>query len=135
MTAKKRDQPHHDLVPQYLPGLILNKILGITHKFGDPYDAKPCLGGMVAYPTMTMTAASRNKVSALFQYAGSLFATMMVVKSMTGLPYGHLQGMLIETPVDWDAPCYTTTYRRFQSLEVKRNGNVQKGCTRCFAAR
>ena len=41
MTAKKRDQLHHDLVQQYLPGLILNTILGIIRKLGDPYDAKP----------------------------------------------------------------------------------------------
>ena len=36
----------------------------------------------------------------------------------------HLQGMLIETLGDWDTPCYTTIYRRFQALEVKRNGSV-----------
>ena len=71
-----------------------------------------------------VAAANRNKVSAPFQYAESLFAALAVVKSMTGLPYRHLQGMLIETLGDWDAPCYTTIYRRFQSLEVKRNGNV-----------
>ena len=67
---------------------------------------------------------NRNKSGASFQYAESLFAALAVVKSMTGLPYRHLQGMLIETLGDWDAPCYTTIYRRFQSLEVKRNGNV-----------
>ena len=71
-----------------------------------------------------VAAANRNKVGAPFQYAESLFAALAVVKSMTGLPYRHLQGMLIETLGDWDAPCYTTIYRRFQSLEVKRNGNV-----------
>ena len=48
MTAGKSDQPHHDWV-QYLPGLILNTILGIIRKLGDPYDAKPGLGGMTAY--------------------------------------------------------------------------------------
>ena len=42
--------------------------------------------------------ANRNKLAA--------------VKSMTGLPYRHLQGMLIETLGDWDTPCYTTIYRR-----------------------
>ena len=71
-----------------------------------------------------VAAANRNKVGAPFQYAESLFAALAVVKSMTGLPYRHQQGMLIETLGDWDAPCYTTIYRRFQSLEVKRNGNV-----------
>ena len=68
--------------------------------------------------------ANRNKVGAPFQYAESLFAALAAVKSMTGLPYRHLQGMLIETLGDWDTPCYTTIYRRFQALEVKRNGNV-----------
>ena len=63
-----------------------------------------------------VAAANRNKVSAPFQYAESLFAALAVVKSMTGLP--------IETLGDWDVPCYTTIYRRFQSLKVKRNGNV-----------
>ena len=43
---------------------------------------------------------------------------------MTGLPYRHLQGMLIETPGDEDSPCYTTIHRRFQALDVKRNGGV-----------
>ena len=69
-------------------------------------------------------AANRNKVGAPFQYAESLFAALAAVKSMTGLPYRHLQGMLIETLGDWDTPCYTTIYRRFQALEVKRNGSV-----------
>ena len=53
-------------------------------------------------------AANRNKVGAPFQYAESLFAALAAVKSMTGLPYRHLQGMLIETLGDWDTPCYTT---------------------------
>ena len=56
MTAKKRDQSHHDLVRQYLPDLILNTILGIICELGDPYDAKPGLGGMTAYPPMAMAA-------------------------------------------------------------------------------
>ena len=67
---------------------------------------------------------NRSKVGAPFQYAESLFAALAVVKSMTGLPYRHLQRMLIETLGDWDSPCYTTIYRRFQALEVKRNGGV-----------
>ena len=49
-------------------------------------------------------ATNRNKVGVPFQYAESLFAAMAVVKSMTGLPYRHLQGMLIETLGDWDTP-------------------------------
>ena len=39
-----------------------------------------------------MAGANRNKVGAPFQYAESLFAALAVVKSMTGLPYRHLQG-------------------------------------------
>ena len=66
-----------------------------------------------------MMVANRNKVGAPFQYAESLFAALAAVKSMTGLPYRNLQGMLIETLGDWDTPCYTTIYRRFQALEVK----------------
>ena len=68
--------------------------------------------------------ANRNKVGAPFQHAESLLAALAAVKSMTGPPYRHLQGMLVETLGDWDTPCYTTTYRRFQALEVKRNGSV-----------
>ena len=56
MIAKKRDQPHHNLVQQYLPGLILNTILGIICELGDPYDARPGPGGMTAYPPMAMAA-------------------------------------------------------------------------------
>ena len=56
MTAKNRDQPRPDLVQQYLPGLILNTIPGIIHELGDPYDVKPGLGGMAAYPPMAMVA-------------------------------------------------------------------------------
>ena len=54
MITKKRDQPHHDLVQQYLPGLIMNTILGIIRELGDPYVAKPGLGGMAAYPPGAM---------------------------------------------------------------------------------
>ena len=32
--------------------------------------------------------------------------------------------MLIETLGDEDSPCYTTIHRRFQALDVKRNGGV-----------
>ena len=56
MTAKKHDQPHHDLVQQYLLGLILNTILGIIQDLGDPYVAKPGRGGMTAYPPIAMAA-------------------------------------------------------------------------------
>ena len=60
-----------------------------------------------------MAAANRHKVGAPFQYAESLFAALAVVKSMMGLPHRHLQGMLIETLERLNAPCYTTTFRRF----------------------
>ena len=47
-------------------------------------------GGMAAYPPMVIAVANRNKAGAPFQYAESLFATLAVVKSMTGLFYRHL---------------------------------------------
>ena len=56
MTAKKRDQPHHNLVQQYLPGLILSTIPGIIRELGDQYNAKPGLGGMAAYQPTVMAA-------------------------------------------------------------------------------
>ena len=49
MITKKRDQPHHDLAQQHLPGPTLNTMLGIMHEIGDPYVARPGLGGMAAY--------------------------------------------------------------------------------------
>ena len=48
---------------------------------------------MTAYPPMDMATTSRNKAGVPFQYAESLFATLAVVTSMTGLPYRHLQGL------------------------------------------
>ena len=44
------------MVQQCLPGLILNTIPGIICELGDPYDAKPGLGGMTAYPSLAMAA-------------------------------------------------------------------------------
>ena len=49
---------------------------------------------------------------------------LAAVKSVTELPYRHLQGMLTEMLGDGDSPCYTTISRRFHALEVKRNGGV-----------
>ena len=54
MITKRRDQRQYDLIQQYLPGLILNTVLGIIRELGDQYDAKPGLGGMAAYPPMAM---------------------------------------------------------------------------------
>ena len=87
MITKKRDQRQYDLVRQYLPDLILNTILGIIQDLGGPYVAKPGLGGMTAYLPMAMAAASRNKAGAPYQHAGSSFATLAAVKSMTRLRY------------------------------------------------
>ncbi len=42
------------MVQQYLPGLILNTILEIVREMGDPYQTKPGLGGMTAYPPKAM---------------------------------------------------------------------------------
>ena len=49
MKKGKRDQRPYDLVQQHLPGLILNTILKIVEDLGDPYQAKPGLGGVTAY--------------------------------------------------------------------------------------
>ncbi len=56
MTTKKRDQRQYDLVQQYLPGLILNTVLGIIKELGDPYAVRPGLGGMTAYPPGAMAS-------------------------------------------------------------------------------
>ena len=42
------------MVQQYLPGLILNTILETVREMNDPYQAKPGLGGMIAYPPKAM---------------------------------------------------------------------------------
>ena len=54
MKKGKRDQRPYELVQQHLSGLILNAILKIVEDLGDPYQAKPGLGGMTAYPPKTM---------------------------------------------------------------------------------
>ena len=54
MKKGKRDQRQYDLVQQHLPGLILSTILRIVEDLGDPYRAKPGLGGMAAYPPKAM---------------------------------------------------------------------------------
>ena len=54
MKKGKRDQRQYDLVQQHLPGLILSTILRIVEDLGDPYRAKPGLGGMTAYPPKAM---------------------------------------------------------------------------------
>ena len=80
------------MVQQYLPGLILNTILGIIRELGDPYDAKPGLGGMTAYPPSAMAPANRNKAGVSFRYTGSPFAALAMVKSMTGCRAGTCRG-------------------------------------------
>ena len=56
MSERKRDQRQYGLIQQYLPGLILNTILKIVNDPGDPYTARPSLGGMIAYLPRAMTA-------------------------------------------------------------------------------
>ena len=55
MKKIKRDQRPYELVQQHLPDLILNTILKIVEDLGDPYQAKPGLGGITAYPPKAMT--------------------------------------------------------------------------------
>ncbi len=54
MKKGKRDQRPYELVRQRLPGPILNTVLRIVEYLGDPYRAKPGLGGMTAYPPKAM---------------------------------------------------------------------------------
>ena len=54
MKKGKRDQRPYELIQQHLSGLILNTILKIVEDLGDPYQAKPGLGGMTAYPPKAM---------------------------------------------------------------------------------
>ncbi len=54
MKKRKRDQLPYELIQQHLSGLILNTILKIVEDLGDPYQAKPGLGGMTAYPPKAM---------------------------------------------------------------------------------
>ena len=54
MTDGRRDQRPFNIVHQYLPGLILSTILKIVEEMGDPYQARPGLGGMAAYPPKAM---------------------------------------------------------------------------------
>ena len=53
MKKIKRDQRPYELVQQHLSGLILGTILRIVEDLGDPYQAKPGLGGMTAYTADT----------------------------------------------------------------------------------
>ena len=57
MTDGRRDQRPFNIVQQYLPGLILSTILNTVKEMGDPYQARPGLGGMTAYPSKTIAVA------------------------------------------------------------------------------
>ena len=54
MKKGKRDQRPYELIRQRLPGPILDTVLRIVEDLGDPYRAKPGLGGMTAYPPKAM---------------------------------------------------------------------------------
>ena len=49
MKKRKRAQRPCELVQRHLPGPILGTIPRIVEDLGDPYRAKPGLGGMAAY--------------------------------------------------------------------------------------
>ena len=53
----KRAQRPCGLVRRHLPGLILGTIPRIVEDLGDPYQAKPGLDGMTAYPPKAMAVA------------------------------------------------------------------------------
>lgn len=50
----KRDQRAYDLIQGHISGLILATILRIVLELDDPYEARPGLGGMTAYPPRIM---------------------------------------------------------------------------------
>ena len=56
MICKETRSTTVRLGPADLPGPILNTILGIIRKLDGPYDAKPGLDGMAAYPPIAMAA-------------------------------------------------------------------------------
>ena len=56
LTEKKRDQRPYELFMKYSHSLILNTILNVVNELGDPYEAKPGVGGMKAYPPKAMAA-------------------------------------------------------------------------------
>ena len=62
--------------------------------------------------------ANMHKGGAPFRYADSLLAALAMVKSMIGLSYKHLQGTLMMTLRNEDAPDHTTIYRRLQSMDI-----------------
>ena len=64
-----------------------------------------------------VTGANRNKTGAPFQYAESLFAALAVVKSMTGLPYRHLQGS--ESTVTYQCMKYRNVTVQIAPFRIK----------------
>ena len=56
LTGKKRDQRPYELFKKYSHGLILNTVLSVVDELGDPYEAKPGVGGMNAYSPKIMAA-------------------------------------------------------------------------------
>ena len=66
--TKRRDQRPFDMVQQHLSGLILNTILKIVEEVGDPYQVKPGLGGMTAYPPKAMAVICITKEAEMRTY-------------------------------------------------------------------
>ena len=56
------------MVQQHLSGLILNTILKIVEEVGDPYQVKPGLGGMTAYPPKAMAVICIMKEAEMRTY-------------------------------------------------------------------
>ena len=63
------------MVQQYLPGLILNTILKIIAEMDDPYQTKPGLGGMTAYPPKAMGIVCMLMKAEMVYHTGRLSAT------------------------------------------------------------
>ena len=88
MKKIKRDQRPYELVQQHLSGLILNTILKIVEDLGDPYQAKPGLGGMAAYPPKAMAVACilmEAEARAYRKMVGHLRINLNLVRKV-GLP-------------------------------------------------
>ena len=56
LQEKKRDQRSYDAIQQYLPSLILDRVLNVIGKLDEPYHNKPGVGGPRGYSPKTMAA-------------------------------------------------------------------------------
>ena len=83
-----------------------------------------------------MAGANRNKVSAPLQYAGSPFVALAVVKSMTDLPYRHLQGsedaVTCQCARHGNAAARIAPFKRVREAHVSQGVNPSLGLRRGY---